>query len=91
MRDLSSGWVLIIRAFLRYNIDMERLAGIYTIQQAAALLGLTPGSVRHLISRGRLATIHIGESRQHLVTQEEIDRYQRERVSRGRPRKPPAA
>lgn len=69
---------------------MEGLIGYHTIAQAAALLGITEGGVRHLIAKGGLATTSLpGTKRPRLIPQAEIDRYQRERQPRGRPRATP--
>ena len=57
-----------------------------TTAEAAALLGIKPGSVRALIKRGLLeATKH---GRDHLITQEAIERYQASRRQPGHPQAP---
>jgi len=67
-------------------MGMEGLKGIHTITQAAALLGLTEGGLRKLISYGTIATVTLpGMQRPKLITQAEVERYLRERKPRGRP------
>lgn len=52
-----------------------------TVPQAAALLGLSPSSVRHFINRGMIKGEKRG--RDWFITQEEVDRYNRERRGPG--------
>lgn len=64
--------------------DIERLTPMtYTTIEAATLLGIDPRSVRAFINRGLIAATKHG--RDWLITQDEIDRYNRERRHVGRP------
>ena len=73
---------------LAYNISMERFADVLTTKQAAEVLGMSHGAVRHAIADGRIVAFKIGASNRQFVTREEIERYRRERLPRGRPRQP---
>ena len=53
----------------------------YTATAAAPLLGLKPGSVRTLIKRKLISATKHG--RDWIITQEEIDRYNRDRLGKG--------
>jgi excisionase family DNA binding protein len=53
----------------------------HTVEQAAALLGLTAGTVRDLVARGRLRSRKIGK-RLHLIHDDEIERYRREHLGK---------
>lgn len=56
----------------------------YTAKEAAPLLGISPGSVRAFIKRGTIAATKRG--RDWFITQDEIDRYNRERRAPGSPK-----
>jgi excisionase family DNA binding protein len=56
---------------------------VVTTKQAAERLGITPGTVVQLIRRGLLTAERFG--RDYCLTEQEIDRYQRERRPAHRP------
>lgn len=58
-----------------------------TTNEAAAQLGIKPRSVVALLQRGRLQGVKHG--RDWAIDAGEVDRYQRERQPRGRPRQSP--
>jgi excisionase family DNA binding protein len=49
----------------------------YSVKEVAAYLGVTPGWVRHLISKGRLGSIKPGMNRncRRVITQSDLDAY----------------
>jgi excisionase family DNA binding protein len=53
----------------------------YTVDEAAALLGLAPSSVRNAITVGRLTARKIGK-RLHVVSAAEIERYRQEHLGK---------
>ena len=53
----------------------------YTVDEAAALLGLAPSSVRNAITVGRLKARKIGK-RLHVVSAAEIERYRQEHLNK---------
>ena len=57
---------------------------LYTVEEAAEVLGLTAGSVRQYINRGLLQPKRIG--RAVMFTESELDRYQEERLPVGKHR-----
>lgn len=57
----------------------------YTAKEAAPLLGISPGSMRTFIKRGLIVATKRG--RDWFITQDEIDRYNRERRKAGQPPK----
>jgi hypothetical protein len=57
-----------------------------TIEEAAALLKLTPAWVWQLIKRGTIAGTWNAYARRWEIEPEEVERYRRERRSPGRPR-----
>jgi Helix-turn-helix domain len=57
----------------------------HTTEEAAALLGVTPGAVRLYISRKQIRANK--RSGVNFITQEELDRFKRERKGPGQPRK----
>lgn len=55
-----------------------------TLSQAAALLGLSPSTLRHQASSGRLRAQLMGKT--YVVTEREVERYRREQLGKpGRP------
>lgn len=56
----------------------------YTTPEAAALLGVQPNTVTHYIKRGLLKAKKRG--RDYWIEQTEVERYQAERRTAGRPR-----
>lgn len=57
-----------------------------TTEEAAAVLGLTPDTVRHYLHRGTLVGTKRG--RDWFISEAEIARYQRDRKKAGRPLDP---
>jgi excisionase family DNA binding protein len=53
----------------------------YTVDEAAALLGLAPSSVRNAITVGRLKARKIGK-RLHVIDAAEIERYRQEHLGK---------
>ena len=64
--------------------------GLMTTEETAEYLRLTPGRVRQLARAGILPGMHAG-GRAWVFTREEVERYARNPVPRGRPRKQPPA
>lgn len=56
----------------------------YTATEAAPLLGISPGSVRVLIRRKKIAAVKRASA--WFISQKEIDRYNRERARPGPPK-----
>jgi excisionase family DNA binding protein len=59
---------------------------VLTTQQAAEILKVSPRQVTRLIKKNLLEVIRFGKV--YILTQEEVERYQRERKPRGRPASP---
>jgi hypothetical protein len=63
---------------------------LFTVAEAAEMLGLSPSSVRYAITRGVIEPVAV-HPRLNAVSRSEIDKYRREHLGRrGRPRKKPA-
>jgi len=59
-------------------------AGVMTVTEAAATLGLRPGTVRRHIAKGLIAAVKAG--RDWSIERSEVGRFQRERRKAGRPK-----
>lgn len=57
---------------------------LLTLAQAAAVLGLSPSTLRTQVQRGRLAAQLAGKT--YLVQRSEVERYQREQAGRPGPK-----
>lgn len=67
---------------------MKEGRDVVTITEAAQELGVRPDSLRQAVLRGAVKAMRAGGI--WLITREELDRYNRERIKgRGRPRKQP--
>lgn len=51
------------------------MSNTITTAEAAALLQVTPGRVRHLIAAGQLDATRPDAGRSHLITRESVERY----------------
>lgn len=49
---------------------------IYTVKEAAAVLGLAPSTLRHQIRLGKLTAVKWG--RDHIIAAEEVERYRQQ-------------
>lgn len=58
---------------------------LYTTSEVAAVLGVQPKTVTRYIERGLIAAEKRG--RDYFIAQDELERFQRERRGRGKPKK----
>src|SRR5919199_6562379 len=54
---------------------------LFTIAEAAEMLGLSPSSVRHAVKRGLIEVVQV-HPRLNAVARREIERYEREHLGR---------
>jgi hypothetical protein len=61
---------------------------LFTVAEAAEMLGLSPSSVRYAVKRGLITPLQV-HPRLNAIPRREIERYEREHLGkRGRPKKP---
>lgn len=63
---------------------MDKIAKLYSTQQAAAYLSLRPETIKYHVDRGNLKSVKVGHSL--VFSRIDLDRFKRHRRRPGRPR-----
>lgn len=83
---LFSTWEILLSFTISFIVFYGDMSDLFTTQNAAEYLGVTPARVRQLIVEGRLKSRKIG--RDHVIEQSDLEQYAiNGKMKRGRPSK----